>query len=132
MPIVEWSESFCLGIDQFDKEHKHLVELINLFYDACNTEAPVENLGQFFDELMEYAAYHFHAEEAWMKDHEYLKFAEHQEMHAYFIHKIEELQTVFVEESKDVSLETLSFLMRWLRYHILIADADYARSTSGR
>jgi hemerythrin len=129
MPIVEWNEGFCLGIEQFDREHKRLVDLINSFYDACNTQSPVEILSQFFDELAEYAGYHFQAEEQWMKAHEYLKFAEHRKMHQYFMEKLTEMRADFAEENKDISLEMLSFLMHWLRSHIMVADADYVRST---
>ena len=132
MPIVEWSARFCLGIEQFDREHKALVDLINSFYDACATESPVECLSQFYAELVEYATYHFRAEEAWMKGHEYLRFAEHKDQHEYFMREITKMQADFSEGKKDISLETLSFLIHWLRNHILVADADYARSTKMR
>ena len=132
MAIVEWKKSFCLGIEQFDREHQHLVELINSFYDSCNTESPVDNLGSFLDSLIDYAACHLNAEETWMKGHEYLKFAAHKEMHAYFISEIKELRARFADENKDISVVTLTFLIHWLRQHILVADADYVRSTVGR
>ena len=131
MAIVEWKEKFCLGIEQFDEEHQHLVEMINSFYDSCHTEPPVDNLGGFLDSLIDYAAHHLNAEETWMEGHQYLKFAAHKEMHAYFISEIKLLRAGFADENKDISVVTLTLLFHWLRRHILVADADYVRSNVG-
>jgi hemerythrin len=125
MPIVEWNGNFCLGVEQIDKEHKYLVGLINSFFDSCAKQSPIENIDTFLKELKAYTIYHFNSEEGMMVDFEYLKFAEHKERHKFFINTITELQNEFAAEKKDISVTTLTFLIHWLRQHILYEDADF-------
>jgi len=117
MPVLEWNEDFCLGIEHLDNEHRYLVEMINFFYDACAKKSPVENLDIFLKELIIYAAAHFNSEEKMMKELEYVEFAEHKERHLFFVKTIVEMKAEFEEERKDISVVTLTFLIHWMRHH---------------
>jgi hemerythrin len=130
MPIVEWNDGFCLGIEQLDKEHKYLVDLINSFYDACARQSPIEKLDVFLQELIDYTTYHFNAEEVMMRGLEYVKYTEHRERHEFFKKTVIEMQAEFAAERKDISVATLTFLIHWLRQHILFEDADFCRLAS--
>jgi hemerythrin len=126
MPFVQWGAEFVTGIQQFDEHHQHLVELLNKTYDDFICGAPDENLGVILNELVEYARYHFTAEEAWMQEHSYLKQQEHKNEHEKFSRSIVNFQNAFQSGNVNITLEVLTFLKRWLHNHILESDAGYA------
>lgn len=125
MPFIDWDKSFELGIEQFDDHHKHLVGLINKIYDDYTMEAPSETVGTIFDELIDYATYHFAAEENWMEAQGYPKFHEHLEEHDRFSRIVVEMQKEYAQGKLNISIDMLVFLKNWLTDHILKTDADY-------
>jgi hemerythrin len=66
MPFIDWDKSFELGVTQFDEHHKCLLDLLNETYDNFTGGANREALGVVLDKLVDYATYHFAAEEHWM------------------------------------------------------------------
>jgi hemerythrin len=128
VPILEWQEKFNTGVEHFDDHHRHLLVLFNSIYDNLVGGIPEEDLGLILDALLDYAIYHFNAEERWMTGNSYARLAEHQEMHNHFKKRVIEIQKDFLNGKKDSSLETLTLLAAWLSNHILLADADFAAS----
>ncbi|HBA88324.1 MAG TPA: hemerythrin [Geobacter sp.] len=127
VPIIEWQEKFKLGIEPSDTHHQHLVMLLNTAYDNFVAKVPVAEFGAVLDELVDYATYHFNAEELWMRENGYPKLEEHIEMHNYFTRRVTEIQKDLLHERNNVPLEVLTFLAGWLSNHILVADADFSR-----
>ena len=39
--FVSWNTSYNVGVDKVDKQHRHLVDLINGLYGACLDEKSV-------------------------------------------------------------------------------------------
>jgi hemerythrin len=126
VPILEWQENFNIGTGQFDVHHKHLVVLFNTTYDNFVSGLPSEDLGLILEALIDYAIYHFNAEERWMIGNGYAQSEEHGKMHNYFKMRVIEIQKDFLHGRNDASLETLTLLAGWLSNHILVADADFA------
>jgi hemerythrin len=127
MPFIQWEEGFVTGVGQFDEHHRHLVGLLNKTYDDFICGAPDEDLGVILDELVEYATYHFGAEENWMRDISYPKLSEHKNEHDSFFKKIVAFQNEFHSGKTGISLDVLTFLKRWLKDHILESDAAYGQ-----
>lgn len=125
MPIFVWDESFELGIELFDEHHRHLVGLLNKTYDNFTSGTRNESIESVLDELIDYATYHFAAEEHWMKEHRYPDLRQHQEEHERFSRRVVEIQNDYHSLKAKLSLEVLSFLKRWLSDHILNTDAEY-------
>jgi len=130
MPLIEWNDSFALGVQQFDEHHQHLIGLLNRTYDDFTACTPSDSLGDVLDELIEYAIYHFAAEEYWMNENSYPKLAEHRAEHDRFSSRVVEMQKDFHAGRTALTLEVLSFLKNWLTNHILQSDADYGRFIS--
>lgn len=126
MPIVEWSQVFSLNLEPFDSHHQHLVGLLNKTYDDFTAGASKENLAAVLDELVDYACYHFAAEELWMQENDYQRLKQHTEEHEVFSRKVVTLQKDFFNNKAGVSLEVLTFIKEWLIAHIMSSDADYA------
>ena len=127
MPFVEWDESFNTGIREFDEHHRYLVNLLNKTYDDYICGAPDEAFGEVLTALVEYAGFHFAAEDAWMREHSYPQQTEHRLEHDSFIQKTTKFQQDFQCGNINISLEMLTFLKKWLKHHILVTDAAYVR-----
>lgn len=131
MPIVEWNESFLVGVEPFDEHHKQLVELLNRSYTELVYDAPLESCGELLDELSDYVSYHFVAEELWMMENSYPRYEEHIAEHNNYIKQLQEFQKDYKQGRTETSLEVFTFLRRWLVEHILKSDAEYGRFISG-
>ncbi len=125
MAFMKWQETYELGIKEFDDHHKHLVHLLNTTYDSLKSGADISALGSVLDELIDYATYHFAAEEQWMIAHKYHKLSRHRDEHNAFSSKVTEFQKLFHQGKADLSTEVLTFLLDWLTDHIIVSDADY-------
>jgi hemerythrin len=125
MPLLEWNDKMLLGIRQFDEHHKHLVLLLNMTFDGITSDAPKDELEAVLDELQSYAAYHFAAEEEWMKSHGYPDLEQHLQEHAFFTGKIAECHADYHRGHSGLDMEILNFLTDWLVNHIMIRDTDY-------
>ncbi|MDD2541031.1 MAG: bacteriohemerythrin [Desulfuromonadaceae bacterium] len=128
---MRWDTSFELGIHEFDEHHKHLVNLLNMTYDGFCFGADFDEREAVLDELVNYAHYHFTAEEYWMGVHHYPELALHREEHNKFSARVAEIQHDFLSSNANLSLEILLFLQDWLVIHILKSDADYGRFAKG-
>ena len=127
MPMVTWVDSFLLDIPQFDEHHQQLVKLLNDAYENFTSGESAEAVDQILEQLVDYAAYHFSAEELWLQQHDYPLLTGHIEEHNRFTAKVLEMLR---EPHYDVTfrlLEVMSFLNGWLTDHILNTDAEYAR-----
>jgi len=126
MPIIEWSESFRMGVHPFDEHHQHLFLLINRTYDMFVLQEPKQHLEPVLDELIDYAIYHFSEEEFWMKESDYPKLVEHAMEHDRFSKRVVEFQAGYARGDSALTLEVLQFLHGWLTDHILKTDSEYA------
>lgn len=123
--IFPWDANFNTGLPKVDEQHRKLVELLNLLASQVAYDAQPQILNQIFDELAEYAVYHFNTEEKIWREFlpNDLAEAEHRSIHQSFVTEVLRLKASL--ESKlvlDVAEETLGFLARWLASHILESD----------
>ena len=127
MSVFLWHKSFEIGIEQFDEDHKHLVDLLNKTFENFTAGANHEFLEPVLDELVDYATYHFAAEERWMKEHGFTGLQKHREEHEKFRLRIVEIQKEYHSREVNLTREVLNFLNNWLFDHILRTDAEFAR-----
>ena len=127
MAILEWEKRFELGVNHFDEDHKRLVALLNEVYDNINDGVAHDALGAVIVELIDYATYHFAAEENSMASNGYAGLQLHREEHVKFCHMVVAFQHDFNDGNTDFSFDILSFLGNWLFDHILHTDAEYCQ-----
>lgn len=132
MPIVEWNDSFLVGVEPFDEHHKHLVDLLNRSYNELEHDAPPESCGELLDELSDYVSYHFVREELWMMESSYPRYEQHIAEHNSYIQRLQGFQQDYKKGKAETSLEIFTFLRRWLIEHILKSDADYGSFISSQ
>ena len=129
--IFPWDKNFETGIAVIDEQHKRLVEILNQLAAHLANRSSAVKLNQIFDELADYADHHFKTEEkiwsTYFKDDEW--FTRHELTHGSFISDVIALKNE--QEDKlldDVVQDVVSFLSKWLAYHILDTDKRMAKA----
>jgi diguanylate cyclase (GGDEF)-like protein/hemerythrin-like metal-binding protein/PAS domain S-box-containing protein len=131
--IFAWSAKYKIGIAEIDLQHKKLVRLINSLARMQVEQADGSALSKVFDELANYAAYHFKKEEELMGQYRVDAAFEagHKNAHAQFIRYANEGRSSADERPSEVTTQTLTFLSRWLIFHILGTDMRMADEIRG-
>lgn len=127
--FVSWDESYDLNIDQVDKQHRHLVELINDLYRACLGEkgALDETFRHVMKNLVDYVMIHFKDEEKLMAEINYPGIQEHKQHHEDFVREILHAVKDYQNGKQFVANTFVRFLRDWLFNHILISDKEWAK-----
>ena len=120
--ILEWEDRFELGVARLDEHHKRLVALLNEISESTFNGAHEESVGAILVELIDYANYHFSAEESMMSGAGYPDLQSHREEHKTFCHMVVAFRDDINAGKNDFSLDLLSFLGNWLFDHILKTD----------
>jgi hemerythrin-like metal-binding protein len=132
--VFPWNESFETGIPNIDKQHRRLVYFLNLLASHVASQSDVQIIDGIFNELADYAAYHFQTEEAiW---HQYLAKdemeGEHKLVHNSFIETVTYLKNEKTGKTpQKIIQDIISFLTNWLASHILESDQHLARIVLG-
>jgi hemerythrin-like metal-binding protein len=100
--------------------------LINNTTLCLEKGAPQEDVTIIINSLVDYAWYHFNAEENWMEDRQYPQLKEHKEIHQEFSFKIREFQDRLKSGNTAVAAELSTYLSFWLIDHIVICDSQYS------
>lgn len=120
-----FTEDCMIGVDEIDAEHKKLFELISNVDKALKgNENAIENAVLLINELKQYAVNHFAHEEAYMEKINDPELNRQKKEHATFVEKINtyNFSDVTEESAKEIVLELLEYLSRWLMGHILGSD----------
>lgn len=125
MPIIKWRDSYSVGVEQFDNEHRKLVELANKMFVVVRDKQGIMALSDSVARLIDYTQFHFASEEAAMEKANFPDLKAHKQLHK----KLGQEVTVFRErlqtEGEAVSTEVYHFLRDWLLVHIVEEDKKY-------
>ncbi len=125
MADLEWKESYSVGIEQFDADHKKLIEIINRVVKADEAGGPVQWVLQ---ELDNYARDHFQAEEERMASMNFPGLEDHRQEHEAFHEWLETIKVTFSMEPEaqfHLAKTVNQFLNHWLENHIFKTDMKY-------
>ncbi|MCP4610146.1 MAG: diguanylate cyclase [Planctomycetes bacterium] len=130
MKSFYWDEHFTTGLSSVDKQHNHLIDILNNFCDhLTKNEIIFADLEEIFRELFDYADYHFKEEEEMMSqigiDQRHYDF--HVELHQYFLKELRLMQHSISPDNIHTAEDILDFLIHWLAYHILGSDQNMAK-----
>jgi hemerythrin len=117
-----WGSYYCVGIDELDRQHQQLAELLNALSRAFNVDEGRPVLQSRLSELIAAVAYHFRAEEKVMRKHKFPGRDLHKAEHDIFLGEVRSFQREFDAGQANLSESTLTYLKDWLRDHLLIAD----------
>ena len=126
MALIEWQENYSVGIQEFDEQHKSLIDIINTLHDSQKQNREWQTLAVILRSLMAYAANHFAVEEKLMVQYGYPDFDRHRLAHNEFVRTITNFQEDFQEARAVLPDELMHFLSEWLVGHILVVDKQYS------
>ena len=126
MRVIEWTDTYRLGIDLLDSHHRNLVELLNRAYNAISLDRREGEISGIFNELLRYTEYHLQTEEQMMKEVGYSRMYSHVSEHDMFRNKLNELQAGQATEDSKFYAGVIYFLEEWLLSHILLIDKEFA------
>jgi hemerythrin len=125
MSYIEWSDKYSVGNDMVDTQHQKLMDIINRYHDALEAKRPRTELVKIFDEVADYAIYHFRDEEALMERIQFPKMARHKVIHKQLIEQIGKLRAELVSGVAEIEQQIRFFLKNWLTAHIVGIDTQY-------
>ena len=96
---AEFTDDLVTGNTLIDSQHKELIDRIQQFVSACESEDARVKAIKMLDYLDEYTEFHFKEEEKLQKDVDYPGLEEHIKKHEEFRHTIKELYD-YLDESK--------------------------------
>ena len=122
--MVEWSDSYLVGVEALDIEHKDLInrlnQLHNKFYRRQGDKSRMED---YLKEIHDRIHAHFSMEEDMMRDSDYPDFTQHKKEHDNFLGVIDNLIKKY-QNSPDYSFSEVleDILSEWIGNHIAASD----------
>ncbi len=124
MEKLLWDAEYSTGVKQVDDQHKKLVDIMGVFYDAIvgDREEFLKNKVQILKELVDYTVYHFGCEEKLFNEINYYAKDMHTLQHSMFIEQVQEQTKDLFDDDIEKSKDFYSFLTVWLLGHISKSD----------
>ena len=125
--LIQWSNTFSVGITIIDEQHKDLIKLTNDMFNHCVGDDAAER--DYFKEVIQkavdYVKIHFSTEEKIMIKTKYPGYYEHKKQHEAFIISILENIKSYEEGKKLTLVGFTRFLKDWILSHIAYTDKLY-------
>ncbi|OOM79876.1 hemerythrin family protein [Clostridium sp. BL-8] len=124
--MYEFKEEYKTGIDFIDEQHKVLFEIADRTYTLLKNDFTIDKYDKIvtlLEELQNYTAFHFTAEEEYMKKINYKRMFTQKIEHDAFIKKLNDIDLSTIDENQDEYIVSiLQFLNDWLTGHIFEND----------
>lgn len=121
-----FTSKYHVGIEEIDKEHARLFEIIGDANRVIHTEYlhdKYDEIVRILEELRDYTQVHFRDEEELMANVKYAELPAQKKAHASFEEKLAEINLEEVDDNQQEYLEELlGYLVTWLSVHILHMD----------
>mgnify|MGYP002713064517 CR=1 FL=1 len=123
--LFAWDESFSVGVEEVDRQHRRLVDLINELHREMSKRRGVGILSRILEGLIEYTETHFAFEEKLMREHGYPDYQAHKAGHEKLHGQVQAFQRRLESGDTHMLSELLTFLSEWLSGHIKGADRAF-------
>lgn len=128
MPIIQWNESMCVGVKIIDKEHKHLVDIVNDLSDAIENGSGHTVLSVSLNNVVSFVNFHFKHEEELFSATAYPLKEEHIKEHKALYKKITVLQEKYMANpTNENMIEVFIFFKKLFMYHATEVDIGFAK-----
>lgn len=132
MCFIEWNDNLKTNLEEVDKQHQNLVNMLNQLYEAMKQGKGQQVLDKILDELVKYADYHFKTEETYMQKYNYPELSLHKNQHLNFVEKVKEFLDKKSKGQAALSIEVMNFLKNWLVNHIMGTDKKMGQFISSK
>jgi hemerythrin len=130
--FVKWNESYSVGIESIDNDHKKLLGMINQLQTAVHYTTDESMIEVILNDLVDYTKYHFSREEGLMQECNYPDFSEHKKQHEAMIKQVLHYIDEYRKHNKHTIDEVTQYLKSWLINHINGCDQDYSPYLKGK
>jgi len=124
--FVLWNESYSVGVERIDTQHKKLIDILNQLYGSFVDQTTGQVLEDIIRELVDYTNYHFRTEEELFEEHNYPHKEKHVSEHQDFIQKVIDFNADLKAGKSRITFQLMNFLRNWLINHICGSDQAYA------
>lgn len=118
---IQWSETFDIGVDILDADHRVLLEQLNRGRKILDS-GEEEELHGILNKLLHYSKVHFKREELIMDVCGFPQLQNHRQVHQLLTMEVKE-KIVTLEKGELGARELTEFIGRWLMNHIQIMDS---------
>lgn len=125
MNVIKWRDSFDIGVEAMDVQHKMIIELINKLYNEIRNEESGDTALEILDEMATYAENHLQEEEMLLKEINYPDNDNHIAMHQLYRDTLSELRKDVKTGHERAAMDTYTFLRQWWTDHIMGEDKKY-------
>ncbi|WP_297429038.1 hemerythrin family protein [Clostridium sp.] len=124
--MYQFKDEYRTGIDFIDEQHKVLFEIADKTYTLLKNDFTLDKydrIVELIEELRDYTAFHFKAEEEYMQEINYKRMFTQKVAHDAFIKRINNVDFSKIDANQDESITNLLQLLNdWLTEHILEND----------
>jgi hemerythrin len=120
---MEWSESYNIGIDVIDNQHRQILDYINALEEIRGT-GQRDRIREVLNDLIDYTQSHFSFEENLLEQVSYQYLPSHRGIHDLFVKRLNDYRVKF-EKGESVENDLYRLLSKWLINHIQHDDQDY-------
>jgi hemerythrin len=124
-PRIEWRDSYSVGIEELDAQHRKLLELINEISKADDAGTSKSSCFAILNSMIRYAEEHFTTEERYLESNAYPKCLEQKRAHEKFVQETFDKARQLEEEGMLTIGGITMYLEDWYKDHILGFDQDY-------
>ena len=132
MPIIIWNETFRVGIDILDEQHKKLIEYVNLFYDNLYAQKCPDILIPMLSNLYDYTYYHFKIEEKILLQNNHPNIVEHTNDHNTILSTLDSYRCKLSTGSLKLSIEMINYFKNTFILHIITSDKSHTEYLMNR
>jgi len=127
--MFEWNKDYSVGIEEIDKQHKHLIgigaELMEMVKHYSNNDL-YDDVIDAVERMKDYTVYHFATEERMMEQAGFEGLEAHREEHKRFIEKLNAVDISELDENQtEFIMDILKFISTWIFKHIIGSDFEY-------
>jgi len=131
-PPLKWDNSYLIGIEELDFEHKQLIEDINFLHKELAEHDEKSNIERCLGDIFARMQAHFALEEHVMMAHDYPSYDEHKREHDDLLESYTESMLNFLNAPGTDSGELVeSELNHWIVDHILTSDKRMSAMIKG-
>ncbi len=124
-----WKESYKLGVEKIDAQHKKLFEKADELIREIEGEKRPEIYKEIIDFLQAYVIFHFNDEEDYLKSLGYKDIENHKKHHRELTEAVGKY-SIKLQESDyayDVVKHLAGMISSWLIYHVVEEDLKYTK-----
>lgn len=127
--MFEWNDTYSVGIDIIDDQHKRLLEIgadISQILSDHVGQDIYDEITAKIEELENYTVYHFDTEENLFEKYGYTGMADHIKEHRAFVEYLHSINLDQVDENQVKTINgLLKFVSMWIFKHIVNTDFKY-------